>query len=135
MVIEMQITCFGGPLNFLSISGRFFVNSLYLSFVWRYFLSTICGRGVNDSVCVFEVDLAPKMSLILTCFFVNLLLHVRVGQCNINVSTWIQQLAWVWMLLNPATCITMGAASCWIQQVGCLFYGLVIGGRFEPLCK
>ena len=63
--------------EFLSISGSFFVTNHYLSFV--HFLSMILGGGVNESGCLFDVDLAPNMTFILNCLlfvFVNLLLHV-----------------------------------------------------------
>ena len=50
----------------MNINGRLFVKVHYLSFV--HFLSMILGGGINESVCVFEVDLAPKMHFILNCF-------------------------------------------------------------------
>ena len=44
-------------------------------------------------------------------------------------------MAWVCNLLNPTGGSTQCAATCWIQQIGCLFYCIFIGGREAPTYK
>ena len=45
----------------LSVSGRSVVKSHYLKY--PYFIDTSLGEGVNDSICVLDLDLAPKLTL------------------------------------------------------------------------
>ena len=53
--IEMQIIRFGGAVlaSVADASPKIITSHLF-------FLSTILGGGVNEAVCVFEVDLPPK---------------------------------------------------------------------------
>ena len=47
----------------LSVSGRSVVKSHYLKY--PYFIDTSLGEGVNDSISVLDLDLAPKLTLII----------------------------------------------------------------------
>ena len=44
----------------LSVTGRFLVKSYCPK--WVYFWGDFLGEGVNDSICVENLDLAPKMT-------------------------------------------------------------------------
>ena len=62
-----------------------------------------------------------------------LLLFLLIGSRHISVWTLHPATCWCCKLLNPATCNTSSAASCWIQQLSCLrqcwcdaFYNIVM---------
>ena len=52
--------------GFLSVIGRSVVKSYYPK--WVYFWGAILGEGVNDSICVESLDLAPKMTSAIWCW-------------------------------------------------------------------
>ena len=51
--------------GFLSVIGRSVVKSYYPK--WVYFWGDFLGGGVNDSICVENLDLAPKMTSTIWC--------------------------------------------------------------------
>ena len=54
--------------EFLSVTGRSVVKSYCPK--WVYFWGDFLGGGVNDSICVENLDLAPKMTSTIRCCYV-----------------------------------------------------------------
>ena len=50
----------------LSIIGTSIVQNHCLRFVYMYFISTTLGEGVEETKRVFEADLEPKMTIIIS---------------------------------------------------------------------
>ena len=52
--------------GFLSVISRSVFKSYYPK--WVYFWGDFLGGGVNDSICVENLDLAPKMTSTIWCW-------------------------------------------------------------------
>ena len=51
--------------EFLSVTGSFVVKIYFLKYI--YFWGDFRGGGVNDSMCVETLDLAPKLASTIWC--------------------------------------------------------------------
>ena len=57
--------------EFLSVIGRSVVKSYCPK--WVYFWGDFLGGGVNDSICVENLDLEPKMTSTIWCYDVMII--------------------------------------------------------------